>query len=108
MNFVKINLQSITIEIPSAHAEAWEQILDEEFKIKVDRSEISNGIQYKSEKGISVTLWKKKADKVSTLLINGRKEYLTFVKEEIPKLYRKVDGKVNTEVKEKVKIKKRK
>ena len=86
MKFVTVNLQSVKINIPTVNADQWERILERNFGSPVDRSNSSNGKQYKTSEGVSITIWKKK-EETSTILINGKKEYLKFCIDEIPKLF---------------------
>ena len=37
-HITKVNLQSVTLEIPSEHANAWEQVLDVRYRNRIDRS----------------------------------------------------------------------
>ena len=77
----------MTIKIPTIHADAWKDVLDERVGIKADRSSTSNGIQFKTKNGVSITLWKKHNENESTILIDGQKDYLDFAENEIRKLY---------------------
>ena len=60
MNFVNINKQSVVVKIPTSHAETWKKILNENIGEAIDRSSNSNGHQYKTISGVSITLWVKK------------------------------------------------
>ena len=78
-NRVNLNLKSVTIIIPTAHADAWKEILKNTIGIKADRSESHNGIQFKTNDGINITLWKKKKEDTSTIMIDGKKGFLDFL-----------------------------
>ena len=99
------NTKSVTIKIPTNHADAWKAVLEEQIGIKGDRSKNSNGIQYKTESGVSITLWKKFKEEESTILIDGKKDYLDFAENEIRKLYFLVKKKI---IRKKVHDRKRK
>ena len=45
VNIVSTNSHSVTIKIPTIHADTWEQVLDQEYGTKIDRSVNNNGIQ---------------------------------------------------------------
>ena len=80
------NIRSVTIKIPTIHADAWKDIFQEQFGIKSDRTSSSNGIQFKTAEGVSITLWKKMTEDKSTILIDGKKGYLNFAEEGMRKL----------------------
>ena len=56
VNFVKTNTRSVTIKIPTKHANAWEEVLEKEVGNKCDRTATSNGTQYKTTNGVSITI----------------------------------------------------
>ena len=87
VNMFSTNTKSVTYKIPTIHADAWKAVLGEQIGIKCDRSKSSNGIQFKTLSGVSITLWKKIKEEESTILIDGKKDYLDFAENEIRKLY---------------------
>ena len=93
VNMFTTNSHSVSIKIPTKHADAWEQVLDEYLGNKIDRTSGHNGVQFKSQKGVSITLWKKKED-TSTILVDGKIAYLEFAEKDMRKLYLEVKLKV--------------
>ena len=89
-NVEKINKNLVTIQIPSAHADAWENVLTAKYGPSAkDNSKTDNGKQFDTNNGIHIKIWKKKKF-VSTMLIDGKKEYLTFAHNVLPQLYQEV------------------
>ena len=79
VNLVKINKQSMTIYILTVNILQWNEILEEHYGEPNDRSNTGNGKQYKTEDGVSLTVWEKPESKLSTMLISGNKhEYVNF------------------------------
>ena len=84
----------MTIKVPSSHVFAWKNVLSELLGDPIDRTNSSNGQQFKTDSGVSITLWAKKKDK-STVLSTEKKYwekniYQQFVMKEIPPIYQKV------------------
>ena len=74
------------------------EVFDQRIGNKIDRSSSSNGVQFKSWSGVSVTLWKKRKEQESTILVNGKKDlYLDFAEKEMRVLYSSVKCKVSKE-----------
>ena len=73
--------------------------MEAKYGIHRDQTETKNGKQFKTEGGISITIWNKKKDK-STMLIDGKEGYLDFTENVLPQIF--------TLVKERVLVKKRK
>ena len=71
MNILEVNKQSMTIKVPSSHVFAWKNVLSELLGDPIDRTNSSNGQQFKTDSGVSITLWAKKKDK-STVLSTGK------------------------------------
>ena len=95
MNFTTINSQSVTIKVPTIHVHKWEQVFNDNFGLPIDRS--NNGKQYKTPQNVSITLWMKQKDELSTILINGAKNYLKFAIDEIPRLYQEFKSKLDAD-----------
>lgn len=90
VNIVKINTFSVTISIPTHHIRGWENTFKNKFGIYKDQTESNNGMQYKTEKGVNIKLWEKKGETKSTMLIDGKNQYIDFVFNEIPLMFREV------------------
>ena len=86
-NHVNLNHKSVTIKIPTSHADAWKETLKNTIGITADRSKSNNGIQFKSNEGINITLWKKEKEQTSTIMIDGKKGFWDFLEHDMPKLY---------------------
>ena len=66
------NTRSVTIKIPTIHADAWIDVLEENIGITSEKSSSANGIQFKTADGVSVTLSRKKMTKAHFLLMERR------------------------------------
>ena len=53
-HIVKINLSSVTIDIPTSHIKGWNYVLNEEIGLHKDQTETSNGYWDKTQEGINV------------------------------------------------------
>ena len=75
-NFEKINLYSVTIAILTSQADAWEEVLIENYGNPTEGKEKSNGKKFTIENdkvsSIYITLWKKEKFNRSTLLIDAK------------------------------------
>ena len=81
----------MTIYILTVNILQWNEILTEHYGEPNDRGNTGNGKQYKTEDGVSLTVWEKPESKLSTMLISGNKhEYLNFYEVEIPKGFKEV------------------
>ena len=81
-NLEKINLYSVTIAILNSQADAWEEVLKENYGEPVEGKEKSHGKKFtikkfgvESEKtaSIYVTLWKKEKFSRSTILVDAKR-----------------------------------
>ena len=61
--------------------------MERNFGPRKDHSKRNNGKQYKTQKGVSITIQLKKED-ASMILGGGKKEYLSFAIHKIPRLFK--------------------
>ena len=87
VNLVQANQNSVTLSIPKNHTSIWIEVLEEKYGSPRDQGR--NGIQFKTEHGVSVKLWKKMRAKKDTILVDGNRDhYLSFADSEIIKLFK--------------------
>ena len=53
-NRVNLNEKSVTIIIPTEHADTWKEVLKDAIGMTADRSKSNNGIQFKTNEGINI------------------------------------------------------
>ena len=91
MNVIIMNQNSVKLSIPKAHSSLWREVFEDKFGSPKDQSATSTGVEFKTQNGVSITLWEKKKAKESTILISGPKsQYLNFVDKDITKLFEEV------------------
>ena len=99
MNITKVNVNSVTINIPTSHIQQWEMILTRNYGLPIDRSSSNNGKQFRTLDRVSITIWWKQNEAHSTMLISGSKNYLKFAINEIPRLFREFVRELNENTK---------
>ena len=72
-NIQKINIDSVTIQIPTEHVLSWRKVLESHFGAKIVLPSKVDSVQFKTENGLSITSWLKEKSTMSTILIQGRK-----------------------------------
>ena len=73
------------------HSDAWRTVLEKNYgqAISLPTKYGTSPVQYKSE-GVSITVWKKEKQSKSTILIQGRENYLNFASKQLPRLFKEV------------------
>ena len=86
-NLDKIN--SVTIILPTNHVQAWRDFIEENYgkPIPLPVKLTPAPLQYKTDEGVAITSWFKERNNKSTIIIQGRTEYLKFAKTTLPKLF---------------------
>ena len=88
-NIHKINTDSVTIYVPTAHVASWNTAFEKKYGppaiLPVKKG--AGPTQFKTQNGIAVTIWRKEQSAKSTMLIQGRDEYLDFTRHTLPMIF---------------------
>ena len=96
-NIEKINIDSVTVFIPTGHVQAWKTVLDKNYGavLNLPTKYGASPVQFKTEAGVSITVWVKEKSIRSTLLIEGQENYLNFASKQLPKVFIEVAKFIN-------------